>query len=250
MLDGLRMGEKGWDFVYSAGVQDEEFVRRKIKLSDRWYKLIFDMIKLAGLTFSSEKTTFLEVGCGVGGLCIWASRECKDVTGLDVVKSGLKLGNVLSKTLKSNVSFTAGDARSLPFKDESYDVVICTETLEHIPNYRKAFEELVRVAKKSGYIIITVPNYINMRLYFLFSMRSCLTGKSLQPDDVNFFSISVINRLFERKDLRVLIKRGVGLVQIPSNRRKIRSLERRLDRSFDKLKFLCMNIGVVAQKIS
>lgn len=237
--------ELGWDFVHLSEVKD------KIQLSDRWYQLILDMTKSVDLNLSKPDTRILEVGCGLGGFCIWASDKCKDVTGLDIAKTRISMANKLRKKLGSRVGFMTGDARSLPFRDGCYDIVVCSETLEHVPGYRKAFDELVRVTKKSGYIVITVPNYINMnRLYIPFEIPSYLVGRRPQPDDVNRFNVFVINKLFQRKDLRVIIKRGVGLIHILSDHPKIKSMESRLNRSFDRLKFLCINIGVIAQKIS
>jgi len=249
------MEKTGLDFYYSTFAGKEKFVKWKMQLSDRWHQLILDMIKLIDLNFSPDETTILEVGCGMGNLCIWASKKSKNVTGLDIAKPGLRAGNILRKRFKSDVGFVAGDARYLPFRDGYYDIVICVETLEHIPNYREAFDELVRVTKKSGHIIVTVPNYISINLLYTPSdMLWCLIGRRLELQsnalkDLNRFNIFVINKLFERKDLRVIIRRGVGLIHIRSKSERIKSLERRLSKSFDKLKFLCLNIGVIAQKI-
>jgi SAM-dependent methyltransferase len=237
--------ESDWDFVHLNEVKD------KIQLSDRWYQLVLDMMKLAGLNLSKPDTKFLEVGCGLGGFSVWANKKCEDATGLDIAKTRINMANKLRKRLGREVGFMTGDAQSLPFRDGSYNVVVCSEVLEHLPDYRKAFDELVRVTKNSGYIIITVPNYINMtRLYMPLDFPSYLTGRRPQPDDLNRFNIFVINRLFERKDLRVIVKRGVGLIHIRSVNPKIKFIENRLNRSFDRLKFLCINIGVIAQKIS
>ena len=49
-----------------------------------------------------------------------------------------------------------GDIHKLPYKDNSFDYVICSEVLEHVENPIKAMQELKRVTKKR--LIITVPN--------------------------------------------------------------------------------------------
>lgn len=90
----------------------------------------------------------LEVGCGRGYLANLMSENHK-VTGCDIV---------ISDELKEKypkVKFVAGNIESLPFKDNSFDTVISTHTLEHVQNLPKAMSELRRVAKKQ--LIIVVP---------------------------------------------------------------------------------------------
>lgn len=51
----------------------------------------------------------------------------------------------------------AGDALCLPFGDATFDAVICSEVLEHVPDYRAAIGELVRVLKPGGRLCVSVP---------------------------------------------------------------------------------------------
>lgn len=227
-------------------------IKSKINLSDRWYQLILSMIRKVGLDLSEQGIKILEVGCGLGGFCLWASKKCENVVGLDIGRARLHQGNSLRKRLKRKTSFIVGDAQSLPFKSELYDIVVCSETLEHIPNYKKAFNELVRVTKKFGHIILTFPNYINMTLLYKpisFLLSSTPKKWNSQPPDLHSFNIFTINRLFEREDLKVLVKEGIGLIHLPSAKPKIRFIDFRLNKPVKKLKFLCINIGVIAQKI-
>lgn len=50
-----------------------------------------------------------------------------------------------------------GDICNLPIENEIFDYVLCTEVLEHVPEPIKAIEELSRICKKGGNIIITTP---------------------------------------------------------------------------------------------
>jgi len=236
-----------WELIFP------EFVEGKIQLSDRWYQLILKMMNLVDLDFSKAGTTILEVGCGIGGFSIFASKECEDVNGLDIGKTRINMANKLRKSVGRKVGFVVGDAQFLPFRDGSYDIVICSETLEHIPDYRKAFHELVRVTKKLGYVIITVPNSVNLtQLYNFILFPLFLRVERSQPEDLHLFNIFIVNKLFERKDLRVIIKRGVDFIYIPSIHPKTKSIESRLNRLFGRysrrLDFLCLNIGIIAQK--
>ena len=55
-------------------------------------------------------------------------------------------------------SLMVGDALSLPFPDDSFDRLICSEVLEHIPDYQAAMTEIWRVVKPGGRIGISVPH--------------------------------------------------------------------------------------------
>jgi ubiquinone/menaquinone biosynthesis C-methylase UbiE len=63
--------------------------------------------------------------------------------------------------------FTAhsGDALRLPFKDETFDRIICSEVMEHVDDDRAACAELTRVLKKDGLIAITVPTFFSEIIY-------------------------------------------------------------------------------------
>lgn len=51
----------------------------------------------------------------------------------------------------------AADATALPFADASFDTVLCTEVIEHVPNPAQAFAEISRVLKPGGYLLLTTP---------------------------------------------------------------------------------------------
>ncbi len=59
---------------------------------------------------------------------------------------------------------------SLPYPAESFDIVTCTEVIEHLENYRRLIREIFRVTKPGGSVIFSTPNILNLqsRLRFLF----------------------------------------------------------------------------------
>ena len=72
-----------------------------------------------------EGATVLDVGCGLGGPCRMLADEYNcQVTGLDLSKEYIRTAKELSKLVKldSKTSFIQGDATSLPFEDNTFDV--------------------------------------------------------------------------------------------------------------------------------
>jgi SAM-dependent methyltransferase len=54
-------------------------------------------------------------------------------------------------------------AKGIPLKDEAADAVICQEGIEHFPDQLNAFREFNRITKKGGTLLVTTPNYSNIR---------------------------------------------------------------------------------------
>ena len=95
----------------------------------------------------------LDAGAGTGwfsrGLTQWGGR----VTSLDV---GTELMNQVRK--KASSHRVVGSVLDLPFPDASFDVVLCTEVIEHTTDPRHAVAELGRVLRPAGILVLTVPN--------------------------------------------------------------------------------------------
>jgi len=66
------------------------------------------------------------------------------------------------------------DKGKIPIKKNTFDIIICTETLEHILYPHKIMEELIRIAKSDATFILSMPNELNfyIRLQYLFNIKS------------------------------------------------------------------------------
>ena len=82
---------------------------------------------------------------------------CKRVSALEYEPANFR---ILKSKLGSapNVTLQAGSLLDVPFEDASFDLVQCTQVLEHIEDHERAASELVRVLKPGGHALITVPH--------------------------------------------------------------------------------------------
>lgn len=107
----------------------------------------------------------LDVGCAHGFLANLLAKEgVENIVGCDISKTAVNRAKSQAKTLEltDKTTFLTCDAHELPFKDESYDFVICAEVLEHLQDPQKAAAELTRVLKKGGTLLATAPNIVNL----------------------------------------------------------------------------------------
>ncbi len=108
----------------------------------------------------------LDLGCGEGRHVIAAYAEA------DVCAVGVDLGfNDVKVTRekfqpfaednkdKKQLYVSCADALRLPFPDAIFDKVICSEVLEHIPDYQSTLREIARVLKPGGVAAISVPSF-------------------------------------------------------------------------------------------
>lgn len=100
--------------------------------------------------------SILDAGCSDGELLIRANGNYSFAVGADHNPQSLQtlLGRMNSD---STPLCLQSDIRNLPFQQESFDVVCCLETLEHVDGEQQAIKELKRVLKKEGTLIVSVP---------------------------------------------------------------------------------------------
>jgi SAM-dependent methyltransferase len=108
---------------------------------------------------------FLDLGCGGGRHAFEAVRRGAHVVGVDYDADGLPyVAKVLRELVAEGAPGTGrvlrGDATRLPFPDATFDRVIVSEVLEHIPADRAAIAEVVRITRPGGTIAVTVPRWL------------------------------------------------------------------------------------------
>ncbi|MCU0848675.1 MAG: class I SAM-dependent methyltransferase [Spirochaetes bacterium] len=113
----------------------------------------------------------LDAGCGEGRHSLKLYESGAVVYSMDIDMESLRKAryslSLMGKTGKYPGGYFAlsGDALRLPYRDETFDLVICSEVMEHVADDSLACSELSRVLKKNGRIAITVPTYFSEAIY-------------------------------------------------------------------------------------
>ena len=110
---------------------------------------------LISLLLAEDKPKkILDIGCGTGETLTFLKSEFpnSELFGVDLSESAIKY----SKS-RGHKQIYKASATSLPFKDDTFNIVLLLDVLEHIKDHQKAVNEAKRVLKKKGKIIITSP---------------------------------------------------------------------------------------------
>lgn len=97
---------------------------------------------------------FLDIGCGAGTLCHAVKDRFKDIYGVDISENALDI----AKKYCTNTSKVNLNVERLPFEDGYFDAVACLDVIEHLFDPVCLLEEIGRVLKNDGVLVISAPN--------------------------------------------------------------------------------------------
>jgi 2-polyprenyl-3-methyl-5-hydroxy-6-metoxy-1,4-benzoquinol methylase len=124
-----------------------------------------------------RRTRFIDVGAGAGRHSYEALRRGADVTAFDMDEVELKgvddmfgaMAEVGEVPPGGTGSVKVGTILDMPYDDGSFDVVLASEILEHVPEVDQAVAELVRITAPGGILAITVPRWLPERICWALS---------------------------------------------------------------------------------
>lgn len=123
--------------------------------NDAIYDSVAEVVKQR---LTSEKPRCLDIGAGSGDLLALLRQSMPDLQAdaCDYHIERFSLRDVPIAQLDLNT-------HPLPYPDASFDLVTCSEVLEHVENFRAVLREIKRVLKPGGLMVVTTPNVLNMK---------------------------------------------------------------------------------------
>jgi SAM-dependent methyltransferase len=153
--------------------------------------------------------TVLDVGCGSSRII--GSRR---LVGLDIVLAKLRYARRYGNPL------VHGSIFGLPFKDSSFDAVICSEVIEHVPADARVFDELERVLKPGGCLILGTPDYDRWRWRALEWMYGRLSPGGYADEHITHFSRRNLSTYLEARGMTIEAIEYVGGSEMILNLRR------------------------------
>jgi ubiquinone/menaquinone biosynthesis C-methylase UbiE len=110
----------------------------------------------------------LEIGCGIGSIVFELSKQGYNIIGTDISQQAIAYG--LNKYGDIHLEVQAAEA--LPYKNESFDVVLSFDLFEHIMKVDKHLSEVWRVLRKGGHYLFETPNKYSNIIFEVLQTRS------------------------------------------------------------------------------
>lgn len=161
--------------------------------------IVFDLL-------NKKKKMILDIGCGWGDVSRFLSRFGKKAVAVDIIKEKIKTGDNFFHVLAS--------AEQLPFKDGSFDQILCMDVIEHLKNDSIAASEMARVLIKNGEAIITTPSnfwkypYWGFMRYFTTDEKTFIKQAAHVKKGYSLEELKSLFKGFEVKDCKFYINNG------------------------------------------
>jgi ubiquinone/menaquinone biosynthesis C-methylase UbiE len=144
-------------------------------------------------------TVALDVGCGTGLITNEFRRRFQRTIALDLNRWALSRMDGKPFVVK-----VQGDGESLPIQDESVNLIVATEMIEHLEAPEKTAREIYRVLKKNGRVVGSVPSTNNIWKWRKHLSMTCGGGEPFHRN----FTQSQITKLWKDAGFKVIVKRS------------------------------------------
>lgn len=148
----------------------------------------------------------LDVGCATGSLLArFGKRTRGKLSGVDISPEMIKKAKLKLRVMP-RIKLHLADAERLPFKSNSFDYVVSTLIIHHLPNPLLAIKEMCRVLRKNGRLIVVDSNFfLSVTNYF---------AKLIEPGFVRMYSKKEFKQLVEMAGMLLLKQKRTGIFAI------------------------------------
>ncbi|MHA2036740.1 MAG: class I SAM-dependent methyltransferase [Promethearchaeota archaeon] len=114
-------------------------------------------VKLTQILGDVKSKKVLDVGCGIGSLSFYLGHKGADVIGIDLSRNLIEYCKEQSKKLGLSIDFREMNALIPDFEDDSFDIIVGSRIIHHLPNLNLFFKVCQRLLKRKGFIAFIEP---------------------------------------------------------------------------------------------
>lgn len=242
-------------------------IQKRISMPSYFYPKCVEILQLQFLSSGLNNGELLDIGCGNGYLLksiVTSLPKCRVY--------GIEFSSRLVKNAKlrlNNSEIIQGSAPYIPFKNETLDIVTITEVIEHLKEPDILLQEVRRVLKSNGIVLITFPNMSAYKPFVFFASKIPMKPirdvflpwehplKTFQPIDTAYSYEEIID-LINKNRFEIIKIEGAEYIPYITNEiplwRKIyrKHLQPDVDKIFNKfgLQQKAYRLFIVAKKIA
>lgn len=168
----------------------------------------------------SRNPTILDAGCGTGVVTRELAQRKYRVLGIDASYGMILKAKIVCNTDgRANVQLIQGDVQSLPLQDSSVDGVVCLGVITYFKSEEKALQELSRVLKPDGTLILSILNrshltyYLDLPRFINNRFKKALGSGSASPQNTQAKESLPIRSYFIPSILKSLEQRGFMVME-------------------------------------
>lgn len=173
---------------------------KKNILQHVWHTGKLRMTRSLIQSIHNQPKKILDIGCASGWFLSELSKFYPQAhcTGIDVYEEAIQYG----KTWYSNLKLIHADAHALPFKKNSFDILICNEVLEHVLDPEKVLKEIQRVLRPGGYAVIEMDTG-NMLFRFVWFWWTHARHGVWEHAHIQVFNTQKLQQLITRNGFQI-----------------------------------------------
>jgi len=145
-------------------------------LLDPLRRLAPSRVRYIASRISLREKSVLDVGCGGGFVSEALAREGALVTGIDIAPGAIAAGIARAHYQGDNIAYRVANAQAIPFPPDSFDSVVCTDVLVHVPKPQLALKEMLRVLKPGGDLFFSSINRTWLATILMITVGEEITG--------------------------------------------------------------------------
>jgi ubiquinone/menaquinone biosynthesis C-methylase UbiE len=137
---------------------NEDYARQQASHTANYFRRLLAVLEEV---LTGSDVEILEIGAGSGRaiLDFLGCRPAAKAIALDLSHRSLRTA---TSSRPVGLRAVTGNALQLPFRDRSVDAVVAFEVIEHLPDVAAAFDEMLRVVRRPGHIIVGLPNHASL----------------------------------------------------------------------------------------